>query len=87
METQFLKYQKLFTEFNKLDKMEDTFVTFMELSGYPHFENVCSNILIWRCIDIPAIVQIPMHSRLFGSNNKQPATSHNRQYDFLLLKK
>lgn len=45
MEVQFLKYQKLFTEFNKLDKMEDTFVTFMELSGYPHFENVCSNIL------------------------------------------
>ena len=45
MEAEFLKYQKLFTEFNKLDKMEDTFVTFMELSGYPHFENVCSNIL------------------------------------------
>lgn len=45
MEAQFLKYQKLFTDFSKLDKMEDTFVTFMELSGYPHFENVCSNIL------------------------------------------
>ena len=42
MKAEFLKYQKLFTEFNKLDKMEDTFVTFMELSGYPHFENVCS---------------------------------------------
>ena len=45
MEAQFLKYQKFFTDFSKLDKMEDTFVTFMELSGYPHFENVCSNIL------------------------------------------
>ena len=53
MEAEFLKYQKLFTEFNKLDKMEDTFVTFMELSGYPHFENVCSNILSFYSKRIP----------------------------------
>jgi PD-(D/E)XK nuclease superfamily len=35
----------LFTDLGKLPKAANREPTFMEIAGYPHFENVCSNIL------------------------------------------
>jgi hypothetical protein len=39
------KFQDLLEKFNSLPKVETTSPTFMEIAGYPHYENVCSNIL------------------------------------------
>jgi len=38
------KFQRLILAFRTLPKVKSS-QTFMEVSGYPHFENVCSNIL------------------------------------------
>lgn len=40
-----IKFEKLFQEFNKLPKAKTRTPTYLEISGQPHFENVCSNIL------------------------------------------
>ena len=39
------EFQELLERFNSLPKVESTPPTFMEIAGYPHYENVCSNIL------------------------------------------
>ena len=39
------KYQDLLEKFADLPKVESAPPTFMEIAGYPHYENVCSNIL------------------------------------------
>lgn len=40
------KYTELLTEFKKINLTKKPISrTFMQISGYPHFENVCSNIL------------------------------------------
>jgi hypothetical protein len=39
--------QKLLNEFIKLPKIEASLPTFTEIAGFPHFENVCSNILAY----------------------------------------
>jgi hypothetical protein len=39
------EFQELLDKFNTLPKVETTPPTFMEIAGYPHYENVCSNIL------------------------------------------
>ena len=39
------KYEKLLEKFADLPKVESAPPTFMEIAGYPHYENVCSNIL------------------------------------------
>lgn len=38
-------FEKLLNEFIKLPKLEEVLPTYLEISGQPHFENVCSNIL------------------------------------------
>jgi hypothetical protein len=38
-------FEKLFSDFNRIHKINERLPTFMEISRYPHFENVCSNIL------------------------------------------
>lgn len=38
-------FEKLINDFNRIHKIEERLPTFMEISRYPHFENVCSNIL------------------------------------------
>ena len=38
-------FVKLISDFNRIHKIEERLPTFMEISRYPHFENVCSNIL------------------------------------------
>lgn len=40
-----LDYINIVSEFSKLNKTDLYLPTFMEISRYPHFENVCSNIL------------------------------------------
>lgn len=40
-----LLFDKLLSDFNGIKKSNERLPTFMELSKYPHFENVCSNIL------------------------------------------
>ena len=37
--------ETLLNEFARLPTHEDRPLTFMEIAGYPHYENVCSNIL------------------------------------------
>jgi hypothetical protein len=37
--------EKLLNDFIKLPKSEEVLPTYLEISGQPHFENVCSNIL------------------------------------------
>lgn len=37
--------EKLFLKFKLINKTNEFQPTFLELSGYPHYENVCSNIL------------------------------------------
>lgn len=39
------KFKNLIDDFNKLPKSEKILPTYLEISGQPHFENVCSNIL------------------------------------------
>jgi hypothetical protein len=39
------KFKNLIDDFNKLPKSEKLLPTYLEISGQPHFENVCSNIL------------------------------------------
>jgi hypothetical protein len=39
------KFKNLIDDFNKLPKSEKISPTYLEISGQPHFENVCSNIL------------------------------------------
>jgi hypothetical protein len=39
------KYEQLFEEFKRLPKLSESSPTYMEIAGYPHYENVCSNIL------------------------------------------
>lgn len=39
------KFKTLIDNFNKLPKSDKILPTYLELSGQPHFENVCSNIL------------------------------------------
>lgn len=39
------EFKELLDKFNTLPKVETTPRTFMEIAGYPHYENVCSNIL------------------------------------------
>ena len=39
--------EALLNEFAKLPTYEDRPLTFMEIAGYPHYENVCSNILAY----------------------------------------
>jgi hypothetical protein len=41
------KFEKLIQEFSKLPKAEVVLPTYLEISGQPHFENVCSNILAY----------------------------------------
>lgn len=38
-------YETLLIEFEKLENGKETLPTFLEISGFPHFENVISNIL------------------------------------------
>lgn len=38
-------FEKLINEFSKVPKLEAKAPTYLEISGQPHFENVCSNIL------------------------------------------
>lgn len=38
-------FKKLIDDFNKLPRLEKLLPTYLEISGQPHFENVCSNIL------------------------------------------
>lgn len=38
-------FKKLVSDFNRIHKINERLPTFMEISRYPHFENVCSNIL------------------------------------------
>lgn len=38
-------FNKLIAEFSKIHKQLKNEPTFLEISGYPHYENVCSNIL------------------------------------------
>lgn len=38
------KFQDLLNEFSQISKLKKD-LTFLEISGYPHYENVCSNIL------------------------------------------
>ena len=40
-----IKFEKLIQEFSKLPKAKTKMPTYLEISGQPHFENVCSNIL------------------------------------------
>ncbi|MGJ1206389.1 PD-(D/E)XK nuclease family protein [Sphingobacterium lactis] len=44
---QIIRYERLFRKFNRVEKSEEVLPTFMEISGYPHFENVASNILAY----------------------------------------
>ena len=39
------QYENLLEEFNKIPKRDEILPTYLEISGQPHFENVCSNIL------------------------------------------
>lgn len=39
------QYQDLINAFNKLPSQKPKQPTFMQIAGYPHYENVCSNIL------------------------------------------
>ncbi|WP_284653289.1 PD-(D/E)XK nuclease family protein [Flavobacterium terrisoli] len=39
------QFEQLFEEFKKLPKLSQSNPTYMEIAGYPHYENVCSNIL------------------------------------------
>lgn len=39
------QFEKLFEEFKRLPKLSESNPTYMEIAGYPHYENVCSNIL------------------------------------------
>lgn len=39
------QFTKLLADFNRLGEGSQTEPTFLEISGYPHYENVCSNIL------------------------------------------
>ncbi|MBF5027572.1 PD-(D/E)XK nuclease family protein [Planobacterium oryzisoli] len=41
----FIKYEKMLLNFRKINKIEVNAPTYMEIAGYPHFENVSSNIL------------------------------------------
>lgn len=41
----FKKFEDLLAAFEKIPKTEVSLPTFMEIAGYPHYENVCSNIL------------------------------------------
>lgn len=45
MDKKILEYEKLLLNFQRLHKSKDIFPTFIEISGYPRFENVASNIL------------------------------------------
>lgn len=40
-----IRFEKLLSDFNLIKKSNERLPTFMEISKYPHFENVCSNIL------------------------------------------
>jgi hypothetical protein len=40
-----LELEKLLGEFEKIEKPNISNPTFLEIAGYPHYENVCSNIL------------------------------------------
>ena len=39
--------EALLNEFARLPPHEDRPLTFMEIAGYPHYENVCSNTLAY----------------------------------------
>ncbi len=39
------KFEELLKKFQNLPKVKATPPTFLEIAGYPHYENVCSNIL------------------------------------------
>jgi len=41
------KFKNLIDDFNKLPKSEKILPTYLEISGQPHFENVCSNFLAY----------------------------------------
>lgn len=38
-------FEKLLLKFRLIDKSNESIPTLLEISGYPHYENVCSNIL------------------------------------------
>ena len=39
------QFEQLFNEFKDLPKLKQNNPTYMEIAGYPHYENVCSNVL------------------------------------------
>jgi hypothetical protein len=39
------RYEVLLADFSKLPRRVERPKTFMEIAGYPHYENVCSDIL------------------------------------------
>ncbi|MDE5437276.1 PD-(D/E)XK nuclease family protein [Elizabethkingia meningoseptica] len=39
------KFERLLVDFQKIDKLNDILPSYIEIAGYPHFENVASNIL------------------------------------------
>lgn len=46
MSYKYLKYKEMLNTFKNINtKKKKSLKTFMEVSGYPHFENVASNIL------------------------------------------
>lgn len=45
IDTSIDKFERLLVDFQKIDKLDDIFPSYIEIAGYPHFENVASNIL------------------------------------------
>ena len=39
------QFEQLVEEFKRLPKLSQSNPTYMEIAGYPHYENVCSNVL------------------------------------------
>ncbi|PSD43668.1 hypothetical protein C7E23_15450 [Elizabethkingia anophelis] len=45
IDTSIDKFERLLVDFQKIDKLDDILPSYIEIAGYPHFENVASNIL------------------------------------------
>ncbi len=39
------QFEQLVEELKRLPKLSQSNPTYMEIAGYPHYENVCSNVL------------------------------------------